>query len=448
MTKIWDKGFKIDKEIEKFTVGNDYILDQNLVFWDCISSIAQAKMLHKIGIINLVELKDAIKGLKEIIELDKKGKFKILQKQEDCHTAIESYLTKNYGDVGKKIHTARSRNDQILTDMKLYIKKQIIEIEELVIEFSKTLVNFAKKNPIAMPGFTHMQMAMPSTVAMWSSSFSESMLSNIQILNNTYETIDSSPLGSAAGYGASIDIDRQYTSDLLGFSKLQNNVVFVQNSRGKNEALVLSSLMNIMLDLNKISTDLMIFSMPQFGFFYLPKEFTTGSSIMPQKKNPDVLELIRGKSNIMQGLHNQLVNVIQNLPSGYNRDFQLIKEPLMKGIEITKTSLKIIDSVFKNLKVNKINCEKTMSNELFATDIAYDYVKQGMPFRDAYKKVANEIDEIAIDDIYKYINNKKHLGAPGNLRLNELEKEIDVNKKIIEKKAIYFENKILELLKD
>ena len=444
--KLWDKGYNINKEIEKFTVGDDYLLDQKLLYWDCIGSVAHAMMLNKIGIINDDELYKIKKTLFEIVDLDKQGKFKIKQEDEDSHTAIENYLINKLSDTGKKIHTARSRNDQVLVNLKLYMKKELFEIQELVLDFCKTLLEFTKNNNIVFPGYTHMQKAMPSTVALWSGGFIESMLDNLKVLNNTFEIIDSCPLGSAAGYGVSLDIDRKYVSDLLGFSKVQNNVLYVQKSRGKNEALVLSSLMNIMMDMNKIASDLILFSMQEFGYFELPKEFCTGSSIMPQKKNPDVLELLRAKSKIVESLYFQVTGIVQNLQSGYNRDFQLTKKPLIDGIEITKTSLNIINEVFKCLKVNKENCEKALTKDIFATDIAYEYVKNGMTFRDAYRNIAKELDNIKVKDVYKHVSNKRHVGTAGNLGLDEIELQIKNNIKSLYSKKMQFQSVMDNLL--
>ncbi|MBN2367683.1 argininosuccinate lyase [Candidatus Woesearchaeota archaeon] len=440
--KLWDKGYDLDKEVEKFTVGDDYLLDQKLLFWDCVASIAHAMMLEKIGILSQEELMNIKVAIIKIIELDKQGKFKICQDQEDCHTAIEEYLTEKLGETGKKIHTARSRNDQVLAALKLYMKAGLIEIEQLSLEFIEGLVEFAKKNNIAMPGYTHMQKAMPSTSALWAGSFAESMLDNLGLLKSAFEFLDTCPLGSAAGYGVSLDIDRQFVSDLLGFSKVQTNVIYVQNSRGKNEAVVLSALMNIMLDINKIAVDLILFSMQEFGYFELPKEYCTGSSIMPQKKNPDVLELLRAKSHVFQSLHQQVVGIIQSLPSGYNRDFQLTKKPLIEGMEIVKTSLKIITCVIKSLKVNNEKCEKAMTKELFATDMVYEYVKKGMPFRDAYKKVAKELMLENSKDSY-YIHNSCNYNVLG---LNCISGQIIRTNKYLKKLSYDFEKVIFFLM--
>lgn len=391
MAKLWKKDYNINKEIEKFTVGNDYLLDKKLVYYDCIASIAHAKMLKKIGVLNETELKKLIKGLNEIIELDKKGKFDIKLEDEDCHTSIENYLTKKYGEAGKKIHTARSRNDQVLVALRLYEKHEISNvlnlIDNLILSVNKKIKSSGN---IKLPGYTHMQKAMPTTIKMWFSAYIEALKDDLEVIDEAYEVIDQSPLGSAAGFGIPVfKIDRKMTAKLLNFNQVQETM-YCQNSRGKFESLVVNALVQIMMDLNKIATDLITFSMKEFGYFEIPKKFCTGSSIMPQKKNPDALELIRAKYSIIIGYDTQLKNLYSNLISGYHRDAQLTKEPLMKSINLVKDCLKIICLVFDGVKVNKKNCEKALTKELFATEEAYKLVKKGMPFRDAYKKVGKK----------------------------------------------------------
>ncbi len=391
MTKLWQnkkykKLDKLDKRVEKFTVGNDYLLDKKLVKYDCIASIAHAKMLVKIKILSEAEFLKLKKELESIIELNKKEKFKIKLQDEDCHTAIENHLTKKLGELGEKIHTARSRNDQIIAAMKLYEKDEISEISGLINRLTNSLKELAK-NEVAMPGYTHMQKAMPSSVKLWAESFIESLEDDLELINNALQIIDKNPLGSGAGYGIPLKIDAEITKKELKFKANFKNSLYVQNSRGKHEAIVLNALVNIMLTLNKLASDLILFSMEEFGFFCIPKEFTTGSSIMPQKKNPDVLELVRAKYAVVLGYESQLINLIGNLPSGYNRDLQLTKEPLIKGIQTTKDCLEIMDLIISRLKINKENCKKAMSKDLYATEEVYKLVKKGKSFRDAYREI-------------------------------------------------------------
>lgn len=389
--KLWEKNYQLNKQIEEFTVGKDFILDQKLIKYDCTASIAHAKMLAKIGVLNNEEAQKLIKELNHIIELDAAGEFKILIEQEDCHTAIENHLTKKLGDLGKKIHTARSRNDQVLTALRLYYKDELNNCKKLVNDLMQSITKFVKKyGEIRFPGYTHSRKAMPSSVASWGNSFIDSMTDNLKVIELAQELVDQSPLGTGAGHGIPLDIDRNYTSNVLGFKKLQKNPIYAMNSRGKFEASVLHALSQVMFDLNKMASDLIVFSMPEIGYFEIPKEFCTGSSIMPQKKNPDVLELLRAKYHIVVSFEFQIKNIIGNLLSGYNRDLQLTKEPTIKGFEITKECLLITKLIFENLKVNKENCSKALTEEIFATEEVYQLVKKGMPFREAYRTISKK----------------------------------------------------------
>lgn len=389
--KLWEKDYEVHKEIEKFTVGNDFILDKALVYYDCVASIAHAKMLNKIGILSQAELRKLVGCLREIISLDKLGKFPIKQSEEDCHTAIENFLTKKLGSVGKKIHTARSRNDQVLTAMRLYEKHELEEIMGLSKGLISSINNKIKASgKIEVPGYTHMQKAMPSSIAMWFSAYVEALKDDLEVLEEAYEVIDKSPLGSAAGFGVPVfNVDRQMTAKLLGFKYVQQ-AMYCQNSRGKFESLIVNAIVQLMMDLNKAASDLILFSMPEFGYFSLPKELCTGSSIMPQKKNPDVLEIVRARYSVVLGYDAQLKSLYGNLVSGYHRDMQLTKEPLMKSICTAKDCLKITTLVFDGLGINQDMCKKAMSLELYATEEAYKLVKKGMPFRDAYKEIGKK----------------------------------------------------------
>jgi len=392
--KLWEKNYKLRKEVEEFTIGDDYILDQKLIKYDCLASIAHVKMLGKIGILKNWEVKKIVNELSKIIKLDEKGEFIISKEHEDCHTAIENYLTEKLGNLGKKIHVGRSRNDQILTALRLYYKDELENCKVLIQEFILSIKNFVKKyGKIKIPGYTHSRKAMPSSIKLWGSSFIESMEDNLKEINLAIDLINQSPLGTGAGYGIPIiKIDRIYTKKLLNFKKIQNNPIYVQNSRGKFESNILHVLTQIMLDINKIATDLITFSISELGYFSLPKNICTGSSMMPQKVNPDVLELLRAKYHVLISYEFQVKSLIGNLLSGYNRDVQLTKKPIMDGIEITKESLKIATLIMKNLKVNEENCKKGLSQEIYATEKVYKLVlKEGIPFRDAYKIVSEDM---------------------------------------------------------
>lgn len=392
--KLWDKGYDLNTEIEKFTVGEDYVLDQRLISYDCTASIAHAQMLHKIGILNDSELEDITALLNEIKEKAAKGEFIIARDQEDCHSAIEQYLVQRLGDAGKKIHTARSRNDQVLTALRLYYKDEMENVKSAAAAFTNATDEFiGKYGRIKFPGYTHMRKAMPSTIKMWAGAYRDAMKDNGKLIDSTLFLIDQSPLGTGAGYGVPIDVDRELTAGVLEFDRIQENPVYAQHSRGKFEATILHVLAQVMYDLNRCAVDLITFSMPEFGYFKLPDEFCTGSSIMPQKKNPDVLELVRGKYHQLVSLELQVRNTAAGLLSGYNRDLQLTKGPVMTGFDVTIQTTKIMALVFQNLQVIEENCNKALTDELYATHKVYEMVKKGRPFREAYKEIAKQIHE-------------------------------------------------------
>jgi len=395
MKKLWDKkgakkiNSKTSEIVDDYTVGVDYLLDLELLPYDIKGTIAHAKMLHKIKILNSKELSVLLLGLNKILSLWKAGKFKIDKNQEDGHTAIESFLTKHYGEVGKKVHTGRSRNDQSLVMIRLFSKEKLLEIKVKILNLIKVLEEQIKKQgKIKMPGYTHMQRAMPSSVGMWLGSYRDSLKDNLILLDAVLIIIDQNPLGSAAGYGENtLGLDRKFTTKELVFKKVQENPIYCAMSRGKFENIVLQAVSNVMFDLGKISNDLVVFTTKEFDFFALPDLFRTGSSIMPQKKNYDVLELIRGNVSVFNGYHNQIENIIKNLFSGYNRDFQLTKEPYLKGIKLAQETIEVMILVLKNLEAKKTNLENACTSELYATDEALKLVKQGKSFREAYQEI-------------------------------------------------------------
>ncbi len=391
MAKLWDKkgGTKTNQTVENYTVGVDYLLDLELLPYDIQGTIAHAKMLHKIKILTAKELSILLLGLNKILSLSKVGKFKIDKSQEDGHTAIEAYLTEHYGEVGKKVHTGRSRNDQSLAMTRLFSKEKLLEIKQETQNFINNLkVQIKKHGKIKMPGYTHMQRAMPSSIGMWLGSYLESLEDDLIILDATIKVIDQNPLGSAAGYGENtLGLDRKFTASELGFKRVQKNPMYCAFSRGKFENMVLQSVSSIMFDLGKVASDLMLFTTKEFNFFALPDSFRTGSSIMPQKKNYDVLELIRGNVAVFYGYQHQIESIIKNLPAGYNRDFQLTKEPYIKGIKLALDSIGVISLVIKNLESRRANLENACTPELYATDQALKLVKQGKSFREAYQEV-------------------------------------------------------------
>lgn len=395
MKKLWDKkgaketGGKTGQAVEDYTVGVDYLLDLELLPHDIRGTIAHAKMLHKIKILNKKELGVLLNGLDKILSLWKAGKFKIEKSQEDSATAIEMYLTEHYGEVGKKVHAGRSRNDQILATIRLFSREKILEIGREVKSLIEALEGQIKKQgKIKMPGYTHMQRAMPSYVGMWLGSYHDSLKDDLILMEAAMKIIDQNPLGSAAGYGENtLGLDRKFTAKELNFKKVQDNPMYCAMSRGKFENIVLQAVSNVMFDIGKLSNDLVLFTTKEFNFFTLPGSFTTGSSIMPQKRNYDVLELIRGNVAIFNGYQHQIENVIKNLFSGYNRDFQLTKEPYIKGIKLALETIRTAALVVKNLEAEKTSLENACSPELYATDEALKLVKEGMSFREAYQEV-------------------------------------------------------------
>ena len=395
MKKLWEKKgtkktkSKTDQAVEDYTVGVDYLLDLELLPYDIKGTIAHAKMLHKIKILKKSELSILLKGLDEILSLWKAEKFKITKMQEDGHTAIEAFLTERYGEVGKRIHTGRSRNDQALVMIRLFSKEKLLEIIKEIRNLVKILEEQIKKQgKIKMPGYTHTQRAMPSSVGMWLGSYRDSLKDDLVLIEATMKIIDQNPLGSAAGYGENIlGLDKKFTTKELGFKKVQENPIYCAMSRGKFENLALQAVSNVMFDLGKVASDLIIFTTKEFNFFNLPDSFKTGSSIMPQKKNYDVLELIRGNVAIFNGYQNQIENIIKNLFSGYNRDFQLTKESYMKGMKLAQDTIEVVILVIKNLEAKKANLENACTSELYATDEALKLVKQGKSFREAYQEV-------------------------------------------------------------
>lgn len=449
--KLWENNnnnhSSNDKKIEQFTAGEDVLLDQLLVKYDVIGSIAHAVMLQKIGILTQSELIDLKRALLEIMKLDRKGQFQIEMWEEDVHTKIENYLTTKLGESGKKIHTGRSRNDQILVDLRLYTKEKLLKIQKNLLNLSNTLVVFSKENKsLPMPGYTHLQKAMPSSVDLWALSFVESLLDDLTFTKTAYNLNDQNPLGSAAGYGVPIDLDRELTTNLLDFKKTQNNVLYVQSSRGKIESIVLATLAQIMIDLSKLSNDLILFSTEEFGFFEISEEFRTGSSIMPGKRNPDSLELIRARTNKVISYYSQAMNIIKDLPSGYSRDMQETKEPLLKGLDITNSCLEVMALIINNLKANKQRLEKAFSPEIFAADKTFKLVAQGFPFRDAYKEIERNLQRVELTSPEEIVKLRKSRGTSGNLGLDELEKRIKEELNLVKSKKEKFYQKIDTLI--
>lgn len=420
MKKIWDKGFNISPAIEKFTVGDDLVYDRMMAKWDIIGTLAHVKMLSKSAIIEENEFMSVADILSDLFEKAEKGLLVIPGDAEDIHSVIESELTSILGDTGKKIHAGRSRNDQVLTAIRLYTREQLQLVAEKITSLANLLISRAGNfSGVMMPGYTHMQIAMVSTFGMWFGTYAESLADDLIMLRSAWDLNNRNPLGTAAGYGSDLNIDREMTTSLLEFDGMNIISPYAQVSRGKTERNIASSLASVAYTMSKLNGDIALYSGQNFGFFMLPDEMTTGSSIMPQKKNPDVVEMIRGKCNRIQAVPNEMTILTANLPSGYHRDSQLLKEMLFATIKNLLECLDMTILVIRNIAVNEALLENDIYNPLLATNEVNRLVKKGIPFRDAYKEVSGGIDDkkFPMPDIDSYT----HKGSPGNLSLEDID---------------------------
>ncbi len=420
--KIWNtSGVKVSDEISSFLAGEDIDLDNSIFIYDIDATIAHIKGLQSINILTKNEFNRLNKSLKELRKKFLEGSFKLTKKYEDCHSAIEFYLTKELGDLGKKVHTGRSRNDQVLVAMRLFAKNNLNDFKKLNQSIAKTFLQMANKyEHIPMPGYTHLQRAMPSSWGLWFSSYAESFIDNIDLINSTIDWIDSNPLGSAAGYGVALPLDRKMTTKELGFKRVQLNSLYTQNSRGKYEMQVINTLKQSMLDVRKFAWDMSLFMSQEFNLLTIDEAYLTGSSIMPNKHNPDVIEILRANYSILAGQASELENII-SLPSGYHRDLQLTKRSLVSSFDISLKSLNILPKLIKSIKVNKKNSLEYIDDEMKMTDKVYALVNQGKPFRDAYNQVKNSND---LSQFSETTRSNYSEGSPGNLNLNVLEKRL------------------------
>jgi len=423
--KLWDKGISIDKKIEQFTVGNDREIDIHIAKYDVIASRAHAKMLQKIGILTAEELEQLLGGLAVLEQQIEEGSFLIDAQFEDVHSKIEFELTKSLGDVGKKIHTARSRNDQVLVALQLYYKENLGVVKQKTKTLFDTLLELADtyKDKV-LPGYTHLQVAMPSSFGLWFSAYAEVLIDDVYLLNAALKTVDQNPLGSAAGYGSSFPIDREMTTKEMDFSTLKYNVVAAQMSRGKSERTIAASLGSLCNTMSRFAMDVCLYMSQNFGFISFPDELTTGSSIMPHKKNPDVFELIRGKSNKIQALQTEMVLITNNLPSGYHRDFQLLKENIIAAFEDVKDLLDIFNYAIKQVIVKDVDINSDLYKYLFTVDNINNLVVEGQTFREAYQKIGGQVQ----DGTYKPDTSKKHthVGSMHNLCLEKIKAKFPV----------------------
>ena len=418
--KLWQKNIESLKEVEQFTVGKDREFDLLLAPFDVLGNIAHAKMLATVGLLTKEEAEKLVKELKEIYKNIQHSTFNIQHDVEDVHSQIEFLLTEKLGDVGKKIHSARSRNDQVLVDIKLFLRSEIEKTVNRVQSFFELLIEKSEKyKEYLLPGYTHLQLAMPSSFGLWFGAYAESLVDDTITLKAAYDIINKNPLGSAAGYGSSFPINRTVTTSLLGFADLNYNVVYAQMGRGKAERIVASALTNVADTLNKLSMDACLFLNQNFGFISFPAELTTGSSIMPHKKNPDVFELVRSHCNRIKALPNEIMMITTNLPSGYHRDLQLLKEHLFPAFETLRTCIDMAGLMLSNIEIKKDILADEKYKYLFSVEEVNKLVLQGMPFRDAYKKVGLDIE--ANQFTYSTELHHTHEGSIGNLCNEQIE---------------------------
>lgn len=422
MKKIWQKdNTKTNDLVNKFTVGKDLDFDDRLAKYDVLGSIAHAKMLAEVGLIRLDEEQAIVAVLEEVLSEIEKGSFEIDKTAEDIHSQIETILIKKLGETGKKIHTARSRNDQVLTDIKLYLLDEIREITERADSFFQILKDKANQHKnVLLPGYTHFQVAMPSSFGLWFGAYAEALVDDLELLFATKNIINKNPLGSAAGYGSSFPIDRESTTYKLDFRTLNYNVVYAQMTRGKSEKLLANALSVLAGTLSKFSYDVCLYLSQNFDFISFPKEFTTGSSIMPHKKNPDIFELVRARCNRIQALPNELILLTNNLPSGYHRDLQLTKEILFPAIDSLKECLEILVYTLPNIQVKDHILDDNKYKYIFSVEKINEEVKNGKSFRDAYIQIGKEIENGVFEYDYKELHHS-HQGSLGNLCLDEIE---------------------------
>ena len=422
--KLWQKNQAPNEKIDHFTVGKDRMYDLHLAAYDCQASIAHAQMLGQIGVLATEEADQLVKVLTDLKSDAENGNFVIETEFEDMHSKIEYVLIQKLGDLGKKIHTARSRNDQVLVALHLYLKSEIETIKELTHSFFKLLMDLADQHKDHyLPGYTHFQVAMPSSFGLWFSAYAESLIDDVTLLNAAHKIVDQNPLGSAAGFGSSFPIDRKATTESLGFADLKYNVIAAQMSRGKAEKTTASAMAALAATLSKMAMDICLYMGQEHNFISFPEELTTGSSIMPHKKNPDVFELIRGKCNLLQELPNQLSLLMVNLPSGYHREMQLAKGPIIEAINELKACLDLFTFSLKEIQVRENILDDPKYQYVFSVDTLTEWVKEGMPFRDAYKKMGEAIangDYQASKKLYH-----THLGSLGNLALESIQSKME-----------------------
>lgn len=448
MKKLWQKdNTSISSLNEAYVSGENVELDNALVMYDVYCTVAHIKMLHAIKLLEKKDLQALEKELNRITELYSTGDFLVEDGDEDIHTKIEQHLIRALGDIGKKVHTGRSRNDQILTDLQLYSKDQLGQLAELILNCINSFLSFADENTdTMMPGYTHMQPAMPSTVGLWASSFAESLLDDLEGIDHAYLHNNKSPLGSAASYGVPLPLDRKKTAELLGFETVTINSLYSQASRSKLHVHVVHACVEVMITLGRFAQDLLLFTTKEFQLFVIDTSVTTGSSIMPQKMNIDSMEVLRARLHRVAGNYNSIVSMSGTLPSGYNSDIQESKKLLFEAVEITQKSVDICSYIIKHMQPNLEALQQKMYPELYATQHAYELVKKGMPFRQAYQTIGNDLSSISPVSNTDVVNLSTHIGGLGNLGLDTLRMRRNQSASSWERKIQSFRQTIQQLL--
>lgn len=446
--KLWQKDVSVHDEIDKFTVGMDRELDLLLAKYDVLGSLAHIKMLTSIGLLEESELDILSKELTLIHKEAASGNFKIEDGIEDVHSQVELMLTQKLGDVGKKIHSGRSRNDQVLLDLKLFMRAEVLSMVDLAQQLFDRLIKLSNQyKDMLLPGYTHLQVAMPSSFGLWFGAYAESLADDLAVLKSAYDLVNRNPLGSAAGYGSSFPLNRQMTSDLLGFESMNYNVVYAQMGRGKAEKVLANAMATIAETIGKFSMDVCLYMGQNHGFISFPDEYTTGSSIMPHKKNPDVFELLRARSNKLKALPNEISMITTNLPSGYHRDLQLIKESFMPAFENIKECLYMTRFMLEKISIREDILKEDKYKYMFSVELVNQLVLEGMPFRDAYVEVGRKIEQGEFEIPSKL--NHTHEGSLGNLCNDEIEERfLSTFKFFEEQEKIIFEKEKLLLVKD
>ena len=412
--KLWEKSVAVDHNVETYTVGRDREMDLYLAPYDVLGSMAHITMLESISLLSAEELRQLLDELKDIYASAIAGKFVIEDGVEDVHSQVELMLTRRLGDIGKKIHSGRSRNDQVLVDLKLFIRSEIEAVAHAVETLFRTLIAQSNRyKDVLMPGYTHLQVAMPSSFGLWFGAYAESLADDMMVLQAAYRVTNRNPLGSAAGYGSSFPLDRELTTKLLGFASVDYNVVYAQMGRGKTERIVANALAGIAATVSRLAFDACLYNSQNFGFIKLPDQYTTGSSIMPHKKNPDVFELTRAKCNRLQALPSQITLILNNLPSGYFRDMQLIKEAFLPAFDELKSILAMVNAMLSEVKVNTSLADDDRYKYMFSVEEVNRLTHDGMPFRDAYKKVGLDIEAGKFEPVREV--HHTHEGSIGNL---------------------------------